>query len=251
MKPVLADYVVARLRRPLPAEHVVPGSTPVLSFGNASDAAVATLGLNPSRREFLDRNGRELSGTGCRFETLASLGVPSLASASRSVLHRVVKACNGYFAANPYRRWFDQLEPILQSVCASYYNGSACHLDLVQWATDPVWSKIPDRAVRDRLLAEDTAFLREQLTTGSFRLLLINGTGVVRPFESMMGISLRPAGSVKSSSVEARMSVGRLPLGTRVIAWSVNIQSSLGISKAFRAALACRVRELYHDDTIA
>jgi hypothetical protein len=177
MKAILTDDIVARLRRPPPAAYVVPGSTPVLSFGNASAAAVATLWLNPSRQEFLDRSGRELSGAARRFETLASLGVPDLASASEAILHRVINACNGYFHANPYRRWFDQLEPVLQSVGASYYDGSACHLDLVQWATDPVWGKIPDRAVRDRLLAEDAAFLLDQLSTGSFRLLLINGSG--------------------------------------------------------------------------
>jgi hypothetical protein len=131
----------------------VPGSTPVLSFGNASHAAVATLGLNPSRQEFLDRNGRELGDTARRFETLASLGAPTLDSAPEAMVHRVVNACNGYFEGNPYRGWFDQLEAVLQSVRASYYDGTACHLDLVQWATDPVWSKLPS-AVRNRLLAE-------------------------------------------------------------------------------------------------
>jgi hypothetical protein len=251
MKPILDDYIVERLRRPPPAAHVVPGSTPVLSFGNASHAAVATLGLNPSRQEFLDLSGRELNGCARRFETLASLDVPGLASASEAVLLRVIDACNGYFEANPYRRWFDQLEPILQSVGASYYNGTACHLDLVQWATDPVWNKIPNRAIRDQLLMEDADFLRHQLRTAPFRLLLINGSGVVREFESMTGISLRPAGSVKGKSVESRMFVGRLPLGTRVVAWSVNIQSSFGICKALRAALASRVAELSHDDAIA
>ena len=250
-KPILADYIVTRLRRPPPAAHVVPGSTPVLSFGNASHAAVATLGLNPSRQEFLDLNGCELSGIARRFETLASLGVPSLSSAPDAVLQRVVNACNGYFRANPYRRWFDQLEPVLQSVGASYYKGTACHLDLVQWATDPVWSRIPNPTVRDRLLAEDAVFLRHQLTTGPLRLLLINGSGVIRQFESMMGISLRPAGTVSGTSVESRMAVGRLPFGTRVIAWSVNIQSSFGICNALRAAIANRVGELNHDDAIA
>jgi len=248
MKPALPDYVVARLRRAPSSAHVVPGSTPVLSFGNASDAVVATLGLNPSRQEFLDTNGRELNGTARRFETLASLGVPNLDSAPEELLRRVLDACNGYFQANPYRRWFDQLEPVLQSVGASYYEGSACHLDLVQWATDPVWSKIPDRAVRDRMIEEDATFLHHQLTTGPFRLLLINGSGVVRQFENMMGISLQPVGSVHGSSTEALLSVGRLPFGTQVIAWSVNVQSSFGVCNGLRAALANRVGQLNDDD---
>lgn len=248
MNPTLADYIVTRLRRPQPDEYVVPGSTPVLSFGNASDAAVATLGLNPSRQEFLDRSGNELGETTRRFETLASLGVPSLTSANEAMLQRVVDACHNYFSANPYRKWFDQLQPVLRSVGASYYDGSACHLDLVQWATDPVWSKIPDRTVRDRLLTDDATFLDHQLRNGSFRLILINGSGVARQFVKMTGISLSPAGSVNGSSVEAKMFVGRLPWGTRVVAWSVNIQSSYGVCSALRSALACRVGELSIDD---
>jgi hypothetical protein len=53
----IPDYIVQRIRRPIPVNRgVVAGSTPVLSFGNAQCAAVATLGLNPSVREFLDMN---------------------------------------------------------------------------------------------------------------------------------------------------------------------------------------------------
>lgn len=248
MNLVLEDYIIDRLRAPYPAACIVPGSTPVLSFGDPSKAVVATLGLNPSRQEFLDPIGRELTGIARRFETLSSLGVSNLSSASDAILQRVVNACNGYFQTNPYRRWFDQLEPVLQSVGASYYDGSACHLDLVQWATDPVWSKIPDRATRNRMLNEDAIFLDHQLKTSSFWLLLINGSGVVRQFERVTGTSLRPAGSVGGSSVESRMSVGRLPLGTRVVAWSVNIQSSFGVCNTLRTALARRAGELEHDD---
>lgn len=163
----------------------------------------------------------------------------------------MVNACNGYFGANPYRRWFNQLEPLLRSVGASYYDGTACHLDLVQWATDPVWSKIPDRAVRERLIQEDAAFLYQQLRMGSFKLLLINGSGVVQQFERVTGISLQATGTVNGSSVESRVLVGRLPVGTRVVAWSVNLQSSIGVCNGLRAALATRVRELNDDDKIA
>jgi hypothetical protein len=248
MYPTLDDYIITRLRRPPPAEYVVLGSTPVLSFGNSSNAVVATLGLNPSHQEFLDRNGNELRDTTRRFETLVSLGVPSLTSATDAMLHRVVNACHRYFAANPYRRWFDQLQPVLQSVGASYYDGTACHLDLVQWATYPVWGKIPDHTARDRLLTDDAAFLNHQLRNGSFRLLLINGSGVARQFEKITGISLRPAGSVKGSSLEAHISIGQLPWGTRVVAWSVNIQSSRGVCSVLRSSLACRVGELSYND---
>ena len=58
------------------------GSTPVVAFGDVRKAAVATLGWNPSKREFLDSRGNELVRTERRLETLASLGESDLATAS-------------------------------------------------------------------------------------------------------------------------------------------------------------------------
>jgi hypothetical protein len=58
---VTPDYVEQRLRRPPSSDSmVVAGSTPVIAFGNPGGARVATLGLNPSRQEFLDVSGNEL-----------------------------------------------------------------------------------------------------------------------------------------------------------------------------------------------
>jgi hypothetical protein len=38
-------------------------------------------------------------------------------------------------------KWFDQMEEfVLTNTGYSYFDGTACHLDLIQWATDPVWS---------------------------------------------------------------------------------------------------------------
>jgi hypothetical protein len=252
MTPHLPAHIVARLRRSAPTNgHVVAGSTPVVSFGDASKADVATIGLNPSRQEFLDRFGCELGAEARRFETTASLNVTDLATAPEPVLHRVVDACKRYFTVNPYRQWFNKLDALVESVGASYYDGSACHLDLVQWATDPVWGKIPDRTVRDRLLRDDSPFLRQQLTTRSFRVLLINGNGVIREFESVMGIKLREVPGVSGVSARSRLFVGQLASGTRVVGWSTNVQSSFGVCKALRANLASRVGELQHGDAVA
>lgn len=106
------DYIAQRIRRPLPAispQVVVAGSTPVVGFGDVLSAKVATLGLNPSRVEFLDRNCVELTEENRRLETLKSLGIDDLYSASDPVVARAFASCHGYFQKNPYRRWFDQL----------------------------------------------------------------------------------------------------------------------------------------------
>jgi hypothetical protein len=48
--------------RPAPVPEVVPGSTPVIAFGDPLTATVATLGINPSWRKFLTDDGSLLCG---------------------------------------------------------------------------------------------------------------------------------------------------------------------------------------------
>lgn len=235
----MPPYLENRIRRPTPPGcFVVPGSTPVVSFGRFRTSTVATLGLNPSRQEFLDTSGNELIGPQRRFETLSSLEVPDLAQARIPLIERVANACEDYFDRNPYRRWFDQLEPVVQRVGASYYVGTACHLDLVQWATDPTWGALPP-AIRTRLLGEDVPFLADQLRFSGIRLLLLNGRAVINFFSEATGVKMQAiAGITKSSFV-----LGEL-LGVRVIGWSLNLQSSFGVSNATRRELAERVAQV-------
>lgn len=117
----IPPYVEERIRRPVPLNaYVVPGSTPVVAFGEFRRATVATLGLNPSRIEFLDHDGLELAGEARRLATLASLGFPELSSAPSSAVAQVIADCDSYFHRRPYMRWFGQLVPILAACGASY-----------------------------------------------------------------------------------------------------------------------------------
>ena len=101
----ISEYIITRLRRTVPdGSSVVPGSTPVIAFGDPRKARVATLGFNPSRVEFLSNSGRELDGPDRRLETLRSLDCSDLASAPITALQTVLEACHNYFSRNPYRR---------------------------------------------------------------------------------------------------------------------------------------------------
>jgi hypothetical protein len=51
-----------RLRR-APSASTVPGSLPVLFFGDLFSARVATVGLNPSNQEYTTRDGAMLTGS--------------------------------------------------------------------------------------------------------------------------------------------------------------------------------------------
>src|ERR1700675_1585 len=120
---MIPEYIEARIRQRKPdGIPVVAGSTPVVAFGNVQKAEVATLGLNPSRLEFLDRDGNELTGEERRLETLSSLRESDLSSASPDAIRRVFEGCNDYFQRRPYRKWFDDLEKtILCPLEESYY----------------------------------------------------------------------------------------------------------------------------------
>lgn len=144
MPPIeMPEYISARIKQcPPSGSRVVPGSTPVVAFGDVRQAKGATLGWNPSKLEFLDGSGRLLEGTERRLETKTSLKARRNSIGSAGDVNMVFEGCNLYFQLRAYRRWFDVPEKVLKHVGASYYDGSACHLDLVQWATDPVWGKL-------------------------------------------------------------------------------------------------------------
>ena len=241
----LPEYIEHRIRRSIPSDAcVVPGSTPVVSFGNARVATVATLGLNPSRVEFLDHHGNMLTGKDRRLATHESLRTGCLLHATSDVAVQVLLDCDNYFCRNPYRRWFDQLEIVLSECGASYYDGTACHLDLVQWATDPTWGKL-DSKVRNRLLDADASFLNEQLSRENIEILLVNGTGVRDRLTRSLDVTFNEQDPIVGfGHHDTRLFTATMPGGQFVVAWSTNLQSSHGVSTDLRMEIAAQVEEL-------
>lgn len=219
-------YLVKRAGESPPREcSVVPGSTPVVSFGHPLVAEVATLGINPSSREFVGRDGSLLARSKRRLATLDSLGVRSYDEVDHEKAAQIVDDCADYFGRRPYL-WFKVLDDVLSSsLGVSYRDGTACHLDLVQWATDPVWTGLP-QTVRARLLSADRPFLVQQLGREGYRLIIVAGrtamswvqhAGLVRwtPFGELEG---RPAATFYVGDTES----------PRFVGWSCNLQSQPG-----------------------
>ena len=260
-----------------PAEALVRGSTPVFSFGDEQSARVATLGINPSKAEFLDRSGAMLPSSERRLATLDSVGVSSDSLAQTlsnddeaaresfldfgrltdEQLALIVGDCRAYFRPerNPYWRWFRPLERLIETaVGASYSAGNACHLDLTWWATDPVWSRL-SRSTRDRLLRDAHEMLPTFLHQTSIRLLLLNGRTVVDLVRSQGLSKLRkhtqiPLGQHSTCSLfvgtlnQPQCARPQAAQAIHVVGWSTNLQSSFGVSNAFKAELAAAVRTL-------
>jgi hypothetical protein len=250
----------------LNATPVIPWSSPVVAFGDPYTAKVATLGLNPSNLEFHDASNKELSGPRRRFETLNSLQLSTWDEATASDVVRIWKACQVYFHHNPYDRWFRRLEPIVQAVGASYYSKTetACHLDLVPFATSSKWGAL-DKTAQRRLLNACDGTLPSVLAACDIDLVILNGRSVVTALEQMYGISFRTepkqgwelprrAKPVSGCSFYLRTAtLGRHRLGREVlfIGYNHNIQSSFGVTRTVVQNISNWVREVHDHSTAA
>lgn len=176
----VAPEVAARLREDPPLDHgVIPGSLPVVSFGDFATAGVATISLNPSDKEFLDNHGNWLLGRRRRLESLNSLGLTSPSQLTDELIKQVLQRNNDYFSGNPFLSWFSHLNRLLlRAGVGSYFDGSACHLDLVQWSTKPKQGQLAP-GVWPALVERDRRFLQWQLEHSNIKVVLANGKGVV------------------------------------------------------------------------
>lgn len=226
-----------------PSTPVVAGSTPVIAFGDPSTAQVATLGINPSNREFVN-DGQLLSGSLRRLATLESLEATRLDELNSQQVAAVVADCAGYFSRRPYRKWFDPLDSLIQSSTGcSYYDGSACHLDLVQWATEPTWSSLSD-PIQTILLDDGLPHLKAQLQQDNVRLVLLNGRSVFERVRATEMSSLEEVGAIPRANGDCRIYVGD-GNGVRWVGWSTNLQSSFGVTREDKRQLAERIAEIW------
>jgi len=167
----------ARLRRP-PCPSSVPRSLPVLFFGDLFAARIATIGLNPSDREYLDRDQRLLDGADRRFETLASLVAIKREALTAEHCRRAIETMRGYFRpGRPVYSWFRSLDRVTRGIGFRYGAGEVAHLDLVQEATQPTWSELQkERPEEARALREaDLPFLLWQLQAFPLNAVVCNG----------------------------------------------------------------------------
>jgi len=234
---------------------VVEWGSPIPYFGSVTTARIATVGLNPSNREFMDERGGELSGYLRRFHTLHSLGISEWSESDTRHFHLILESCNEYFLRNPYNSWFMRLEYLVSSIGASFYGltPSACHLDLIPFATKRKWIELTGRQKSKlHMIAADSLGLL--IRNSSINTIVLNGASVVDQFgaitghqlyrELIPGASLRRHAGPSVSAYGVRGMISKwagVPLDRQVtiLGYNHNIQSSFGVS---RNAL-CAIRE--------
>ena len=240
-------------RKCLITNDVIPWGAPVPSFGDATISHVATLGLNPSNREFVDEKGKELQGHLRRFHTLNSLGIDHWLDAEASHLELIIESCQEYFYRNPYEGWFRKLDRVLSGTGFSYFDAKApaCHLDLIPYATGRKWSALSSHQ-RTALLKNASDTLALLLRDSSIKAIVLNGISVVENFQLSMGIVLdrkrmanwtlprRDSNGVAGFAYRGVLSelVGvQSPRPVLVLGYNHNLQSSFGVTTRVMGAI--------------
>jgi len=238
---------------------VIPWGAPVFCFGDLLNATVATLGLNPSNREFVNERGEELTGNQRRFHTLESLKIKCWAEMEIQHFHQILESCRYYFSGNPYDLWFKKLDAILAGAGFSYYglNPTACHLDLVPYATSRKWTELNAKE-RGLLLSVGAETLAQLLKASAVNVLILNGRTVVNQFEAIS--EMRLEGKRKASWTLPRSAGDGVPgigysgildtlagieLGRSilVLGYNHNIQSSFGVTRAVTSSIRDWIQE--------
>ena len=208
---------------------LVPSSTPVVSFGYPNKAVVATLGINPSSNEFQVGNGNKalLALGSKRLVDMEVLGVDSPKQLNREQAVEVINGCYSYFSpqGKPLK-WFDPLQlHVLDPINASYASGTACHLDLVQWATDPVWQdKKMSKRSKKILLENDKEFLKFQLSNYDFEYIFLNGSTVISQVEKLGIVNLEKVAEVRFNRSGTMSHISRGNIGSKkIIGWGLNV----------------------------
>lgn len=231
------DLFTNMLTRPAPQHaSIVPQTPPIASFGDPGTGSVATLGINPSRIEYVNRDGAELNGEDRRLETLQSTSATSLPNLSDTQAERIAASQRDYFTRRPYRQWFNQLDRVLTAAFGtSYYDSSACHLDLVQWATNPVWGRLRSEQ-RAILLDEGRPHLEQLLDLPNLQTVVMNGGGVIKEVRRAALVELGDTEVMPMGHTTCRIVAGRRG-DQQWVGWTTNLQSSVGVPNSFREAL--------------
>jgi hypothetical protein len=226
--------------------NLIQWGAPVPSFGDLSTSFVATVGLNPSNREFVDDYGQELRDDKRRFHTLNSLGLKSWSDVDARHVQLILETCSTYFSHNPYDKWFKKLDQIVCGTNASFYSElyPACHLDMIPYATSIKWTEL-GQSQKASLLNSTADALGLLLRDSPVRVVILNGKTVVDQFQFVAGMMLE-ARSMSGWSLPResgrnvlgfayigkidRLAGVRLNRDLLVLGYNHNIQSSFGVT---------------------
>ncbi|GAE63564.1 hypothetical protein H3Z85_07940 [Chryseobacterium indologenes] len=219
------------------SELIIKDYVPILYFGNIMNSRIATIGLNPSDKEYYDSNGYSYN----RFVNKDDLKINSWSEVSHSEILEIQTSFDYYFNRNPYKNWFNRLDVLFSDVEFSYYfpYNNTVHLDIIPVATKDKWGNL-SLVERDFLIAEFGNYLKYLITESNIEICILNGQSVVDNFQKVFKQELfkkhisewdilTKRTTVKGNSYKATLIKGDKKI--LILGFNHNIQSSFGVSK--------------------
>ena len=230
---------------------VVMDWLPISFYGDYANANAWVVTINPSDREYVDRNGLALMGERQRFSSLGDF--PSVSRREQLTAEQVdviVRRQREVFYGIPYKSFFEKLGRFLVSVHGGdpdegglrVFTGGVIsaegrdfrysHVDTVKCATRLPWAQL-DQDEKDALVSNCLGFIEEQLgTKDGLELMMINGRTAYNHCKPFLADSFGFQPSTRQVAV-GRLSYmlwwGNLSVGERlidVVGWSPNIVNS-------------------------
>lgn len=219
------------------SELIIKDYTPILYFGEIVNSKIATIGLNPSDKEYYDSEGKSYN----RFLHKQDLKISSWNEISNDEIVKIKTSFDYYFKHNPYKSWFNRLDDLLADESYSYYFpfNNLVHFDIIPVATKNKWGNLSS-ANRDLLIAQFGNYLEYLITESSIEICILNGQSVVDNFQRIFNHSLYKTHieewdiSTKNKIVKGHCYKAILNKKNKrilVLGFNHNIQSSFGVSK--------------------
>lgn len=223
----MLDYVAKRILQEEPRQYLTLGSTAVPSFGDFTKSNIATLSINPSSKEFV--SGKNILPTGKkRLVDKESLGLENSEKLKAEHADSVWNGCVSYFQTGNSYEWFNDLQLVLDSIGASYKSGTACHIDLVQWATSPAWKELPS-TFKSEFIEKDREFFHRQTDSKNLELLIINGRQVFEVASRLPDFEFKFVEPLtykyKGKTTNNFRFVGSGPNGKRILGWTGTLRN--------------------------
>jgi hypothetical protein len=243
MRQHIPPFLLNRLRMD-PIASTVPGSLPVLFFGDLFSATVATVGINPSRQEYLTPDGKELDGIARRFGTLSSLNTQTRDRLTDAQATIAIERMRAYF--DPEKQvysWFNSLNRVVDGMGFSFSNRSAAHLDLIQEATDPVWSGLhgADRSQATAVMTRDVPFLGAQIRRFPLRAIICTSARVVREVTAALSARTTVTGKLKRITWSIALAETRRGI-VGIAGWNIPLARPTGLDRDGHRQLGALLR---------
>ena len=266
LRPASLEQRIARCEK-CTGGPVAPDWLPISYYGDYANANAWVVTINPSDREFVDRNKVDLTGEQQRFSCLKDF--PPLDRRSQLTDDQIEVALDRQqvvFHGTPYRAFFEKPGRFLMMVhdgdfamggIGAFKDGVTSkegrkfrysYMDTVKCATRLPWGQM-GRADRDTLLDNCLGFTEEQFRTKTgLKLMLINGRTAFAHCSMFLTekFGYRPScQQVSVGRLSYQIWLGKVECGgelTDVVGWAPNIVNSR-IRTTEAQILASKIRE--------